>query len=158
MNKHGELEPAPLAPSKIAKDLWIKAYDAVEKELAPRGGLVEIKPFAAKAAENILRISGVIQCLEDTVSKTIGDKAMRGAIQLMLGHYLREALRLTTQAVPSEELSQAQKLLEWLQAKCSDKVFTVRHILQYGPAFARSKRKAETLIRILIDYGWIEYV
>jgi hypothetical protein len=54
---------------------------------------VDIKPFAAKAAENILRVAGVVQVFGDTQSKAIEGKAMKGAIHLMLGHYTSRGTR-----------------------------------------------------------------
>jgi hypothetical protein len=89
-NEENELTPAKLSLTQEAKALWIKAYNAIEKELAPRGKLTDIKPLVARAAENTLRIAGVIQVFEDPEGKTVGDKPMKGAVQLMLGHYLKE--------------------------------------------------------------------
>jgi hypothetical protein len=154
-NERGELTPSKLPLTQEAKALWVKAYNTIEKELAPQGGLVDIKPFAAKAAENISRVAGVIQVFEDPESKAIEAKAMKGAIRLMLRHYLKETLRLTTRAEPSEEMAQAQRLLEWLRIKAGSSPFKESLIYQKGPPFARSASRANQLLKILLGHYWI---
>jgi hypothetical protein len=37
-NEHNELTPTKLPLTQEAKALWVKAYDAIEKELSPVGG------------------------------------------------------------------------------------------------------------------------
>jgi hypothetical protein len=154
-NEENELTPAKLPLTQVAKTLWVRAYNAIEKELAPRGELTDIKPFAARAAENTLRIAGVIQIFEDPEGKTIGDKPMKGAVHLMLGHYLKETLRLTTRAEPSTEMAQAQKLLEWLRIKTGSSPFKESLIYQKGPPFARSASRANQLLGVLLGHHWL---
>jgi hypothetical protein len=154
-NEQGELTPSKLPLTQEAKALWVKAYNAIEKELAPQGGLGDIKPFAARAAENILRVAGVVQVFEDPQSKVIEAKAMKGAIRLIVGHYLKETLRLTTRAEPSDEMAQAQRLLEWLRIKAGRKPFKESLIYQKGPPFARSASRANQLLNILLKHYWI---
>jgi hypothetical protein len=156
-NEHNELTPAKLPLTQEAKALWVKAYDTIEKQLAPQGNLKDIKPFAAKAAENTSRVAGVIQAFEDLESKVIEVKAMKGAIRLMLGHYLKETLRVTTRAEPSDEMAQAQRLLEWLRIKTGSLPFKESLIYQKGPPFARSASRAKQLLKILSEHYWIIY-
>ncbi|MNZ82510.1 hypothetical protein D3C78_1012080 [compost metagenome] len=149
IDEHGELKPAKLMLDQQAKDAWIAEYNAIEAELALGGEMFDIKPTAAKAAENLLRIAGVLAWVGN--SKTISKDHIERAARLMRW-YLNEALRLTSPIKVDLLLAKAQKLLEWLISK-EWKHFERRVLQKDGPPLARkSAKKRDELLAVLVEY------
>lgn len=147
----GEIEFGVLTLAPDAYQLWIDAHDAIERASARDGALEHVQAYAAKLAEQILRIAGVITMVEDDAATVISAATMQGAIQLA-GYYLQEASRLLTRP-EDKQLHQAQVLLEWLQRHHSP--IALRDIYRTGPACARTARSARLLIDALIEHGWV---
>lgn len=66
-------------------------HDEVEVSLGRGGDLLEIKPTAAKAAENALRIAGVFAITEGSSSIT---RPLVERAAMLMRWYLEEALRV----------------------------------------------------------------
>jgi hypothetical protein len=153
LNQHGELEPRDLTLSIEAKRLWIGAYNAIEQQLGPQGKFIDIQATAAKAAENILRMAGVIEFTDNLECALIEEDSLHDAIKLMQ-HYLNEAVRLANIVPVPEQLEQAQELLEWLKARGWSQ-FTLQQVYKTGPRFARSASQARALLNVLKRHYWV---
>lgn len=148
----GELTPPVFALEPAALAAWIEEHDAIERQLGQGGDLQEIKPTAAKGAENLLRIAGVFAVVEGRQSID-PDLIERAAV--LVRWYLAEALRLTNPTKIDAQLLQAQKLLDWLlrQQRYS---FDARNLQREGPSFVRkSAKQRDCILGILVEHRWL---
>ncbi len=139
----------PLSPA--ARRRWIKFHDAVETKIA--GEFAPIKAFAAKAAEHVLRLAGVLTLVEDLQAAEIDEPTLQRAI--ILGEfYLGETLRLAGTAQQDTELAAAARLYAWMLDNRKADVSTVE-IYKAGPAHVRSASRARALLQILQKHGHV---
>ena len=117
------------------------------QELAP------IRAFANKAAEHAARLAAVLQLVEDYDAGLISAANMTAGIRLAQ-FYIGEALRLHHAGTTDPDLTEAQKLLDWLDER-GERLISLPDIYQRGPNSVRSKAKANKLVRILEDHGWL---
>src|SRR5690606_24541310 len=66
LDVHEGLAPPPLTMDAPALSAWIEVHNRIEIRLGKGGELQEIKPMAAKGAENVLRIAGVMAVVEES--------------------------------------------------------------------------------------------
>jgi len=143
----------PLTPE--AKEYWVKSYDSIESNLSEDGKLNSIKATASKAAENIIRIAGVLALVDNIEAYEVELKHIEQAVTLGQ-YYLNEALRLNDGGPQYARLNNAQTLLDWMRSK-EQSIFPLSQIYQKGPRSckARTKSAAQKLINTLVDYGWL---
>jgi hypothetical protein len=151
INDNGELQPRELVLSDAAYITWVDAHDAIERASATGGALEHYQAYAAKLAEQILRIAGVITLFENLDAAEISDETMRSAIHLA-DFYLHEATRLLI-GPGDKQLNRAKELLQWLKRRQSP--IALRDIYRNGPKFVRSADEARRLIEILMSHGWV---
>jgi len=149
-----QLTPRRLHLSPDAKALLSQFYERVE--VAQREGEVfcQIRGFASKAVEHACRIAGILTVFEDDEASFVSHQTMKNAIAL-IDWYLLETVRLLDTGPVSQELSDAQVLLEWLQYKWTDGAISIRAIVRQGPNRFRSADRAKQLVAILEKYGWL---
>lgn len=146
--------------SDNAMSLWIEAHDDIERKLGQNGEFADIKATGSKAADNILRIAGVLSLVENPETKIIKEEHMFNAITLG-AYYQYEALRLTTENKLNLVLPRAQYLLDWLQDLNKNfhrTIFSTRDIYRNAPHHTKIKSKREPameLISVLVEYGWL---
>nr|WP_315406655.1 YfjI family protein [uncultured Pseudomonas sp.] len=148
-SERGDLEPNALVMDSDAKAVWIKAHDAIEMSLGRDGNFQEIKPTAAKGAESILRIAGVLAIVDhdETLSQPIIERAAK-----LVNWYLSETLRLTSPVIADPQLLKAQRLLEWL-AENNWHTFNARELQQKGPPSARkSATQRDVMLAVLLKH------
>lgn len=136
------IEPAAL-------DTWITEHDRIEAQLGSGGDLQEIKATAAKGAENLLRIAGVMAVVEerDTITPALIERAA-----VLVEWYLAEALRVGHPVKVEARLLHAQRLLDWLHANNWQR-FEARELQRKGPRFARkSAAQLKELLGILLEH------
>lgn len=105
--------------------------------------------MAAKGAENVLRMAGVMAVVE--MSDVITCELIERAAMLM-EWYLGEALRVVNPAQADSRTLLAQRLLEWLLANDWQR-FEARRLQREGPRFVRkSARQRDELLGILIEH------
>ena len=117
------------------------------------GELHSIKGVGAKAAEQCLRIAGVITLVADLNALALTRVAIESGIELSQ-YYLNEARRLLGAASEDSNLVLAERLLAWLQ-KRGESPLRLRTIYQSGPNPIRKKATAERAMRTLQDHGWV---
>lgn len=148
----GQLSPPALPLEHGALAAWIATHDEIEAELGKGGDLQEIKPTAAKGAENVLRIAGVLAIIEETaaITQPIVERAAT-----LVRWYLAEALRLCSPAKAEPHLIQAQRLFDWLCAK-GWIAFEARALQREGPRFARqSAALRDKLLAVLVKHHYL---
>ena len=149
LEAHEGLAPPSLTMEAPALTAWIKVHNRIETRLGKGGELQEIKPMAAKGAENVLRIAGVMAVVEE--SESITCELIERAAKLM-EWYLGEALRVVNPAQADSRTLLAQRLLEWLLANDWQR-FEARRLQREGPRFVRkSARQRDELLGILVEH------
>ncbi len=151
-----ELHPRPLGLSLEAQNKWERFYSEVESELHATGRYYPIYSFAKKAGEHALRLAGILEAFADLNAIQIAKETMQRAIAI-LNWYLDEALRILGVAEQDEELELAQKVYDFLK-KRRVRSFNLRDIYREGPPRVRNKKKAQQMVGILLEHGWIRPV
>jgi hypothetical protein len=152
LDEYGELSPPALPLEPAALDAWIAEHDNIEVQLGLGGEMQEIKPTAAKGAENVLRIAGVLAVVEGRQSISAG-LVERAA--MLVRWYLAEALRLTNPGKVDLQLLAASQLVDWLLAKNWHQ-FEARALQREGPSFIRKSAKQRDLILgVLVEHHWL---
>ena len=153
--KINELNPESLGFSPGAKAVW-RAFLITSKRAAARTVSWRLSNRLLKGRRTAARFAGVLTVIADCNALEISQAVMIDAIAL-IDWYLQEALRLAEMAKISPALVKAQKLLDWMHAEPTGAI-GFRHILQFGPAFSRTKADAERVLSVLIEHGHIETI
>ncbi|AZE46522.1 hypothetical protein C4K04_0827 [Pseudomonas chlororaphis] len=152
LSADGALQLSPLSLSPLARRRWIDLHDAIEAQLGEFGELASVRPSGSKAADNLLRVAGILAVVEESSAVEV-DHIQRASA--LVGYYLTEIQRLTEQEPVCRVKEEADRLLRWLQVK-DWKHFSIRDLNRNGPRFARkSSRHAAKLLVELIDHQWL---
>jgi hypothetical protein len=146
--KRSQLTPRRLQVSAAAKSAYVEFHDEIERALA--GKLKEIRAFANKAPEHMLRIAGALTVfhLPDATEIPL---EFAIATRRLVEYYLLEAHRLNEIARQDPELVLAERLAEWIKAL--DRPVSLIEIYQRGPVQLRNARRARHVADILISHG-----
>lgn len=152
LSADGALQLSKLSLSPLARRRWIDLHDAIEAQLGEFGELASVRPSGSKAADNLLRVAGILAVVEESSVVEV-DHIQRASA--LVGYYLNEIQRLTEQEPVCRVKEEADRLLRWLQVK-DWKRFSIRELNRNGPRFARkSSRHAAKLLVELIDHQWL---
>uniref|UniRef100_UPI003C7A26A0 YfjI family protein n=1 Tax=Pseudomonas veronii TaxID=76761 RepID=UPI003C7A26A0 len=152
LSPDGALQLSPLTLSPLARRRWIDLHDAIEAQLGEFGELASVRPSGSKAADNLLRVAGILAVVEESTVVEV-DHIQRASA--LVGYYLTEIQRLTEQEPVCRVKEEADRLLRWLQVK-DWKRFSIRDLNRNGPRFARkSSRHATKLLVELLDHHWL---
>jgi len=152
LSADGALQLSPLTLSPLARRRWIDLHDAIEAQLGEFGELASVRPSGSKAADNLLRVAGILAVVEENSVVEV-DHIQRASA--LVGYYLTEIQRLTEQEPVCRVKEEADRLLRWLQVKDWQR-FSIRELNRNGPRFARkSSRHAAKLLVELIDHQWL---
>ncbi len=152
LDAQDELSPPDLKLEPAALSAWIRYHDDIEIALGRGGEMQEIKPTAAKSAENALRIAGVLAVTEGLTSIT---QEIMARAAILSRWYLTEALRIAYPVKIETQLLQAQQLLDWLIAKDWES-FDARRLQREGPSMVRkSFKQRDRLLAILAEHRWL---
>lgn len=152
LSADGALQLSKLSLSPLARRRWIDLHDAIEAQLGEFGELASVRPSGSKAADNLLRVAGILAVVEESSIVEV-DHIQRASA--LVGYYLTEIQRLTEQEPVCRVKEEADRLLRWLQVK-DWKRFSIRELNRNGPRFARkSSRHAAKLLVELIDHQWL---
>lgn len=153
VDEKGTLTPRTLNISTDAKSLWMTAYNAIETQLAPKMELADIKPTAAKTAEQIIRIAGVLMLVDDPNASDISKACMERAIHIGTW-YLQEALRLTQSSDANCDFVTASMVKDWIIDKGLTFI-TVNDINKNRVAKMNSAKRCREILNLLEDNGWL---
>lgn len=152
LSADGALQLPKLSLSPLARRRWIDLHDAIEAQLGEFGELASVRPSGSKAADNLLRVAGILAVVEESSVVEV-DHIQRASA--LVGYYLTEIQRLTEQEPVCQVKEEADRLLRWLQVK-DWKRFSIRELNRNGPRFARkSSRHTAKLLVELIDHQWL---
>lgn len=152
LSADGALQLLKLSLSPLARRRWIDLHDAIEAQLGEFGELASVRPSGSKAADNLLRVAGILAVVEESSVVEV-DHIQRASA--LVGYYLTEIQRLTEQEPVCRVKEEADRLLRWLQVK-DWKRFSIRELNRNGPRFARkSSRHTAKLLVELIDHQWL---
>ncbi|NWB10747.1 DUF3987 domain-containing protein [Pseudomonas sp. D5002] len=152
LSADGALLLSKLRLSPLARRRWIDLHDAIEAQLGEFGELASVRPSGSKAADNLLRVAGILAVVEESSVVEV-DHIQRASA--LVGYYLTEIQRLTEQEPVCRVKEEADRLLRWLQVK-DWKRFSIRELNRNGPRFARkSSRHTAKLLVELIDHQWL---
>jgi Protein of unknown function (DUF3987) len=149
---HNTLDPRVLPLSREARRLWVGFYDYVEKLVGPGGDLESIRGLANKLPEHAARIAGVLAMVRNIETGEVAGADMQAAIRLAQ-HCASEALRLSGASRVSNQIRDAQRLLDWLLNKWPDRMISLQDIYQRGPNFLREAAPARRAAEVLIEHG-----
>jgi hypothetical protein len=153
-----ELMPRQLMLDPEAKKIWISFHNVLDAELHPDGLWHPIRRTANKAAEQALRIAGVLTLTENIEAKSISLEILERAICLTQ-YYLNEALRISEMSFIDPDMALAQKVYKWMVNRYLENkqsIFSLQEIYQLaGPRGARKKENALRSMRIMEEQGWI---
>jgi hypothetical protein len=145
------LDPEPLPCDAEATALWILFHDYAETAIRDGGTWRPIRAWGAKAAEHAGRLAAILAAYAGQSS--VGGEAMAHGITLAQ-HYAAEMLRLKGGASVTPELREAQRLMEWWQARRDPRAH-LAEIYQLGPNGLRTACKARAACKVLTEHGWL---
>lgn len=154
MPNTNDLAPRALMLAPAEKNLWILFHDHVEENMQTEKSFAEIRSFASKAPEQVLRIAGVLSLMEDLEATYIKYYHLESAIHLVT-FYLSEAVRLRGLSSTNPDLVLSKKLLTWCQK--FDEIYLVQ-IYQNGPFALRDKESAKKAIKILEEHNMLHKI
>ncbi|MCB2190650.1 MAG: DUF3987 domain-containing protein [Deltaproteobacteria bacterium] len=94
----------------------MRFHDEVEAGLADGQELAPIRAFANNSAELTARLAALLKMVEDPDADLIGATNMAAGIRLAQ-FYIGEALRLHHAGATAPDLTEAQKLPDWLHER-----------------------------------------
>lgn len=145
-----EIDPPCLRLTPEAKALWVRAHDRIERMQAPGSQFSQIRATASKAAENILRVAGVLTVISGRTEIDIA--TVDNAVTLVLWH-LGEAARLAGVATIPPEVKAAEEVLRW----CWDRGKSLVHsgeLVRLGPASVRTSDQVRKVMQFLVRHRW----
>jgi hypothetical protein len=148
-----ELIPRKITLTDAAKKQWILYHNAIDRDLGVGMRLVPIRRFANKAAEHVLRLSGIQAILQCADTDQIDIEDVERGIMLV-EYYLNEAMRIQGCLSIHPDLLLAQKVLNWCKESGREAI-ALQEIYQRGPSQIRSADKARSIMDILEKHGWV---
>lgn len=146
--RRSQLSPRVLTLSSETKEIYVSFHDHVERAML--ADFRELRAFANKAPEHLLRIAGTMAIIEDGDTTVINKQHALNARSLV-EFYLNEARRIDELSRQDPDLRIAQALLEWITDL--QRPVSLVEIYQCGPSHLRNARRARHFVRILADHG-----
>ena len=156
----GRGERRVLKFSPAAQAHWHDNSAFYEQQMLPGRAYQDMKDFASKAAENVARVAAVLHAFETDDSDEIADSTLTAAINLVAWHAYQYQTLVRKSDPVAQQQSEAEKLYQWIVADLMSKGqegMPCSYILQYGPNFARKKRKMDELLDFLRQSGKIKF-
>ena len=126
---------------------WATYHDGIEKHCGPDGRYYSIRSYAAKAAENIARIAGILAAVESVEISPAHIHNAAGIVQ----HSLETVLSRANRREPSKEYNDLVTLGKWLRENRPDFSADFKSF----PTPFRSAKKARPLLAKLAQAGVI---
>lgn len=148
-----ELEPAPLSMDLKAKDRWIEIANSFEFEQREGGKLHSIRPWASKAAEQVLRVAVVLTVVENARPTHLDAETIERAAEIVSFH-LGETLRVLGSSSVPPHIRHAEAILAWLRQNGRSVVHS-GEILRLGPGCVRDADALRRAMAALEQAGWV---
>jgi hypothetical protein len=147
------LAPRLLNLCTDARNSLVTFYNWIETSQAAGGEFEFHREWAGKAAEHACRIAGVLTLVDDPEAPTVHHQNLSNGI-ILAEFYVREYVRLVGAAQVSEDVQDAQLLLDWIKAKKYSQL-TPRKVVQFGPYRLRSADRCSRALNVLLEHGWL---
>lgn len=160
-NPGDALDPVHMTLTMEAKQLWIRFQDETDVKMGIDQLYHPIKPFASKAAEQVLRIATIFAFSEQLEIFSAGAKIELDHITraiLLVEYYLHEILRILGNSACDFNTDLAIQTLEWIKRICRDRIFSITEVYQKGPTQIRTATKAKEIMRILQKHENVVFV
>lgn len=151
--RRNELDPVTLAMDGKAKAVWIKIADAFERSMAMGESLNGIKAWASKAAEQVLRVAGVLTVVENQRPTHIDVTSIERAAKILTFH-MGEAARIVGTASVPPNIRNAEAVISWLHQNGRRIVFS-GEIIQRGPTCVRHAVTLRSAMDVLERQGYV---
>lgn len=153
----GQLDLELIALSKGAR-AYLRDFDLlyVEPTLGRDGALRPHSGFGAKLTQHVTRLAAVFTCFGDPDARTVQIDAAESAAKVGQW-YATEYLRAMNQGSISASLLNAERLLVWLRAWPSERVW-LADVYQRGPQPFRTASKARAGMLELERHGLVRKV
>lgn len=148
-----ELEPRTLELSADARPRFFQLWNQIKLGAGPTGPYADVRAYAAKAHDNLLRIAGTLTLYHDPHATDIPTVWLHGAARL-IEFYIGEFQRIRHGAEIAAPLAEARKLLEWMDREGREYVYPAC-VYQRGPGSLRSKAAAVAVIKTLTEHGYL---
>jgi hypothetical protein len=147
------LNPPTIFLSHRARNHFIEFHNDAERELGRTGQFAEVADFAAKAAENAVRLAAIFWVIEQGPSGEINAETMQAAAAVGTWH-LHEAKRIVGASKIPQAVADATLLIEWMQKLGPSGAprwqVSPREILHEGPARLRDKKRRDQAVELLL--------
>ena len=152
LDEHGRLVPRVLPLEPAAKQSWVTWHDNVEHSMRPTREMADLRDVAAKAADNLARVAGVLAVFEDPGAVVVAERHVCAAAAILNWH-LQEARRFFGATSPPEDLADAIALDTWLIETARRAGGRVRKLdaRQRGPHAVRERERFTLALAILED-------
>lgn len=147
-----ELAPRALSLTAGARATWATVYGAIESDQTSSGEYSQVKPWASKAAEQALRIAGVLALAADSDTANITADDITNAAKLVDWH-LGEAVRLVGMAATKPEVKHAEAILEWARERGKVHVYSAE-LVRLGPNCIRDGSTLRAAMQVLESARW----
>lgn len=156
-----ELDPRVLTIEDPAKITISAVVEAIEEISAEDKEFGHIAGFTANCAEIICRLAGILTIYEDSDAKYINNQNLIDASDLFY-YYAKQLARIQESVIVNENISDAQRLLAWLQDRCQKahketgvECVLQRYIQQHAHPTLRILDRLERALDVLEKHGWI---
>lgn len=147
------LMPRSLKLQVDAYERYVAFYNHVESRLKPGAELFDVREFGCKAAEHVLRISGVLALIDDFNTTEIAAPVVDRAVAIV-DYHIAERLRLLGM-VADPAILLAKRLLDWCHDQNLQQVYP-KKVQQLGPRPLRAKKDAAMVYSVLEEHGWFQ--
>jgi hypothetical protein len=145
------LDPPVLSLSTSAKSIWIDFYNDIESATASDGEFASTCDFAAKAAENAVRLAAVFHVFEHGPHGEISaDMMQRGAT--VAAWHLHETRRIIESLGTPQSALDAQALLYWFRKENKQEA-TLTELAKRAPYALRDTKRRNSAIDVLCERG-----
>jgi len=151
--RRAQLSPKSLTLNDGAKAVYVDFHNYVENAMVDK--LRELRGFANKAPEHLLRLAGTL-CIIENIDALEISQAHAECARALVEFYLGEARRVNEMAKQDPDLRTAQKLLDWIQEKA--RAVSLVEIYTNGPQPVRNVKRARHFTRILFEHGYLNPV
>jgi putative DNA primase/helicase len=151
------LVPQVVTLDAEAKELWVAAFNRIERKLGIGGDYFEIRDVASKAADNAARLAAIFHVFEHGVSPVCKDCMLR-ATKIIFWN-LNESRRFLNEIALSDEMKRMGRLDEWLVSHCKlnqTQIVSPRDVQRLSPV--RKKSELDVILKYLQELDRLRIV
>jgi hypothetical protein len=145
------LAPPTLRLEDDARDAMLEFGREIEVLQRENQEFASIRPFASKAVEQTMRISGVMTLFDNPVAGSIDKETAERAVTLVRYH-LSEALRIAEKTPVHELFVKAEVVRNWISSHWYEPFISRADVQQFGPGPVRDSKLLKQIFKVLVEY------